>query len=241
MAETRTIGIYLYDVVEVLDFAGPWEVFSTASRVKLRLHPGSPEPFAVLTVAASKRAVRARGGLHILPHFDLASCPPLDVLIVPGGIVDVELQREEIIAWIARTATGAEITASVCTGAFLLGRAGLLRGRAATTHWEDASDLQAMFPDTEVRAGARWVDEGDVVTSAGISAGIDMSLHLVSRLAGEDLALRTARQMEYDWQHSDARSLPRPEDLRNADFSEDEVAADVEAAIAEVRAAPARQ
>jgi transcriptional regulator GlxA family with amidase domain len=241
MAETRAIGIYLYDDVEVLDFAGPFEVFSTASRVALRLQPGIPQPFEVFTVADLRRTVRARGGLQVRPHFDFSNHPPLAVLIVPGGIVDVELQREEIIAWIARTAAGAEITASVCTGAFLLGRAGLLRGRAATTHWEDASDLQAMFPDTEVRAGARWVDEGDVVTSAGISAGIDMSLHLVARLEGEELAVRTARQMEYDWQHSDARSLPGPDDLQNADFSDDEVAADVEAAIAEVRAASAKR
>jgi transcriptional regulator GlxA family with amidase domain len=198
-ALTHTVGIYLYDDVEVLDFAGPFEVFSTASRVRLRLHPDLPKPFEVLTIADSIRMISARGGLRLRPQYDISNAPPLDVLIVPGGIVDAGLGREEVIAWIAHTASTASITASVCTGAFLLGKAGLLRGRAATTHWEDAADLQAMFPEAEVHTGARWVDEGQVVTSAGISAGIDMSLHLVARLEGEELAVRTARQMEYDW------------------------------------------
>ena len=200
MAETRTIGIYLYDNVEVLDYSGPFEVFSTASRVKLRLRPDSPEPFTVITVAATKRPVRARGDLQTLPHCDLANCPHLDVLIVPGGIVDGELARDEVIAWIARTAARASITASVCTGAFLLGKAGLLRGRTATTHWQDLANLHASFPGTEIAPGSRWVDEGPIVTAAGVCAGIDMSLHLVARLEGEELAMRTARQMEYDWQ-----------------------------------------
>jgi transcriptional regulator GlxA family with amidase domain len=238
---THTVGIYLYNDVEVLDFAGPWEVFSTASRVASRLQPGIPQPFGVLTVADSMRMVRARGGLQIRPHFDFSNHPHLDVLIVPGGIVDAELEREAVIAWIARTASAASITASVCTGAFLLGKAGLLRGRAATTHWEDVADLRALFPNTEVRPGARWVDEGAVVTSAGISAGIDMSLHLVARLEGEELSVRTARQMEYDGQRPNVLPSTEAGDLRNVDFSDDEVAADVEAAVAEVRAASAKR
>jgi transcriptional regulator GlxA family with amidase domain len=205
--------MYLYDDAEVLDFAGPWEVFSTASRVRSRLQPDAPRPFEVLTIASSMRMVRARGGLELGPHFDISSHPHLDVLVVAGGIVDAELEHEAVIAWITRTASSATITASVCTGAFLLGRAGLLRGKAATTHWEDVAGLQAMFPDTRVQHGARWVDEGDVVTSAGISAGIDMSLHLVARLEGEELAIRTARQMEYDWQRPDVRFLGEAGDL----------------------------
>jgi transcriptional regulator GlxA family with amidase domain len=108
-----------------------------------------------------------------------------------------------------------------------------------TTHWEDAADLASMFPDAHVQPGARWADEGEVVTSAGISAGIDMSLHLVARLEGEDLALRTARQMEYDWRRPHVLPSAEAGDLRNAEFSDEEVAADVEAAIAEVRAASA--
>jgi transcriptional regulator GlxA family with amidase domain len=110
------------------------------------------------------------------------------------------LERDNIIKWIAQTAAGTELTASVCTGAFLLAKAGLLHGRTVTTHWEDIADFRRMFPGIAVRENTRWVDEGKIVTSAGISAGIDMALHLVTRLEGEELALRTARQMDYDWQ-----------------------------------------
>jgi len=197
-----TVGIYLFDNVEVLDFAGPFEVFSTALRVKSILQPDAPKSFEVFTVAESMRTVKARGGLAVQPHFDITNHPAIDILIIPGGIVTAELQHETVIDWIMRTANASMITASVCTGAFLLGKAGLLRGRSATTHWEDISDLRAMFPDIQILTGIRWVDTGRVVTSAGITAGIDMSLHLVERLEGEKLAVRTARQMEFDWQRS---------------------------------------
>lgn len=196
---TRSVGIYLFDDVEVLDFAGPFEVFCTASRVKSRLRPDSAPPFEVFTVADSLRPVTARGGLRVHPHFGLGNHPAIDVLIVPGGVVTSELQREAVVDWIARVAGATTVTASVCTGAFLLGRAGLLHGKRATTHWEDIADLRAMFPDVHVQAEARWVHDGQVVTSAGISAGIDVSLYLVAQLEGEELAIRTARQMEYDW------------------------------------------
>lgn len=202
---TRTVGIYLFDDIEVLDFAGPFEVFSTASRVKLRLEPDAQKPFEVFTIADTIRAISARGGLIVQPRFDITTHPRVDVLIIPGGIVTAEIKRQVIIDWIARTASTAAITASICTGAFLLGRAGLLGGKDATTHWEDIADLRSMFPDIHVQAGTRWVDTGQVVTSAGISAGIDMSLHLVARLEGEDLAIRTARQMEFEWQNPYAK------------------------------------
>jgi transcriptional regulator GlxA family with amidase domain len=106
------------------------------------------------------------------------------------------------MAWIASTAARAEVTASVCTGAFLIARAGLLRGKTVTTHWEDVADFRALFPDIVVRDDRRWVDNGNFVTSAGISAGLDMSLHLVARLEGEDLAMKTSCQMDYNWQRS---------------------------------------
>lgn len=185
--------------VEVLDFAGPFEVFSTASRVKSRLKPGTPKPFEVVTISARLRPLRARGGLLVQPHFDFADHPALDILVVPGGDVNSELKRAGVTDWIARTAPGTRVTASVCTGAFLLGKAGLLNGKRATTHWEDVADLRAMFPQVQVETSGRWVDTGQVITSAGISAGIDMSLHIVRRIAGKELAIRTARQMEYEW------------------------------------------
>lgn len=193
---TITVGIYLFPGVEVLDFAGPFEVFTTASRVSRRTRPDQTEPFRALTVARCEDAVLARAGLRVLPDCAFATCPPLDVLIVPGGVVDREMRDPRVIDWIQTQAQHASICASVCTGAFLLAQAGLLGGKTATTHWEDISDLQAQFGDIQVVANTRWVDQGSILTSAGIAAGIDMSLHLVSRLAGHGVAVATARQLE---------------------------------------------
>ncbi|HMW16854.1 MAG TPA: DJ-1/PfpI family protein [Accumulibacter sp.] len=193
---TLSVAVYIFPEVEVLDFAGPFEVFTTASRVFGRRHPGEPAPFTVFTVAQSLQPVRARAGLSVVPDFAIRSCPTPDVLLIPGGVVDQELRDSALIAWVAENARNAVITASVCTGSFILAKAGLLTGRSATTHWEDLADFRAAFPEVIVRDGVRWVDEGSIVSSAGIAAGIDMSLHLVARLAGEDLAQATARQMD---------------------------------------------
>jgi transcriptional regulator GlxA family with amidase domain len=196
---TQTVGIYIFDEVEVLDFAGPYEVFSAASRVHLRKQPHSRGLFDVITIADTMRTVRARGGLQVIPAHDFNDHPSVDVLVIPGGVVSAELERQEVIDWISKCAKAAAYIASVCTGAFLLGAAGLLDGVPVTTHWEDIDDLRAMFPGIEVRAKKIWVDAGKIVMSAGISAGIDMSLHLVERMEGKELAKLTARQMEYKW------------------------------------------
>lgn len=192
------VAIYLFDEVEVLDFAGPFEVFSTASR--LRVREEKPPVFRVFTVADRPRPVRARGGLMVTPEYGLAEHPQVDLLIVPGGFVTDELARPDVIEWIARTAATSRLTAAVCTGAFLLASAGLLNGMRVTTHWEDVDDLRRDFPSLRVETGMRWIDEGKIVTSAGISAGIDMSLHLVRRLTDGELATRTARQMDFAWE-----------------------------------------
>lgn len=170
--------------------------------MKQRIDAAASKPFEVFTVAERLRPVWARGGLVVQPAFDFSNHPSIDLLIVPGGLVTAELAHPSVIDWIARTAAKAQLTASVCTGAFLLGKAGLLHGKTITTHWEDIEDFRAMFPDIPVRGDRRWIDEGNIVTSAGISAGLDMSLHLVARLEGEELAMRTARQMDYDWRRS---------------------------------------
>lgn len=196
---TTSIAIYLFPDAEVLDFAGPYEVFTTASRVFMRENPSRLEPFTVFTVAREAGTVKARAGLVVQPDYTFANHPPIDVLLIAGGVVTAELDTPEVIAWVAATSARAALTASVCTGAFLLAEAGLLDGLSATTHWEDIADLQAGYPMISVVADQRWVDEGSIVTSAGISAGIDMSLHLVERLAGRELALLTARQMDFDW------------------------------------------
>lgn len=196
---TDLIAIFLFDRMEVLDFAGPFAVFSTAARLKARQQPDAPGLFEVVTVAERMNTIRARGGLIIQPHFTIASHPGTDLLVIPGGNVAAELDKPNVIEWIADSARTARITAAVCTGAFLLAKAGLLDGREATTHWEDVQDLQVSFPAVRVVKGHRWVDTGNIVTSAGISSGMDMSLHLVERLAGEELAVQTARQLDYDW------------------------------------------
>ena len=199
------IGIFLYSEVEVLDFAGPFEVFSTASRVNARLAPESQNCFSVFTVAEKQKTMTTRGGLKIIPNYSISRHPEINVLIIPGGIITEELAKDPIVAWFVNTSDSADLMASVCTGAFLLAKAGLLSGKRATTHWEDIDDLTSMFPDIRVIRNVRWVDEGAIVTAAGISAGIDMSLHLVSRLAGKELAALTARQMEFDWTHNPLR------------------------------------
>lgn len=196
-----TVGILVFDDVEILDFSGPYEVFSTASRVHGRTNGNgmSTNLFQCFLVAPSMRPVRTRGGMTVLPDCVLLPSSEIDVLLVPGGDVSAILNDDAVIEWIAEQSFGTMITASVCTGAFLLAKAGLLNGLNATTHWEDQDDLQAGFPTLTVQRDVAWVDCGKVVTSGGISAGVDMSLHLVERLAGRSLATATAKQMEYRW------------------------------------------
>ncbi|MDB5932589.1 MAG: ThiJ/PfpI [Polaromonas sp.] len=193
------VAILVFDAVEALDFAGPYEVFTTASRVHGRSHPGEAALFEVRCVARTLAPVQARAGLRVLPDSSFADSPPCNLLVVPGGVVDAAMDCPQTLNWIARTAARAQITASVCTGAFLLAASGVLTTETATTHWEDIADLRSRFPALAVQEGPRWIDAGRLVTSAGISAGIDMCLHLVARLAGPALAARTARQMDYPW------------------------------------------
>jgi transcriptional regulator GlxA family with amidase domain len=205
---TLRVRILAFDGVEALDFAGPFEVFTTASRVSRRIQPDAPAPFEVASVALASdgRPVQARAGLRLLSDHDIATHPQADLLIVPGGVVDAPMASPATLRWIADCAAGAQLVASVCTGIFLLAKSGVVTREAVTTHWEDIADLRAQFPALEVREGPRWVDSGRIVSSAGISAGIDMSLYLVERLAGLALAERTARQMDYAW----TRNPPNP-------------------------------
>ena len=194
------VGILVFDEVELLDMAGPYEVFTTAARVLARsLPPGTPPHFAVCTLARQPGPVRARAGLQLVPDHTLADHPPLACAIVPGGVVDAELGQADLMAWITAQARSAQVLASVCTGALLLAQTGVLDGLHATTHWEDLDALRALRPAVHVQDGVRWVDQGRIVSSAGIAAGIDMSLHLVQRLHSRELALRTARQMDVNW------------------------------------------
>lgn len=190
----HTVAIVLFDEVEVLDFCGPFEVFSVASRQT------EPPALGVFTVAEKPVPVVARNGLSVNPHHAWTDCPEIDVLVVPGGIgTRKEIENEPLIDWIRRTADDAELVLSVCTGALLLAKAGLLDGRDATTHHGAFDLLREIAPTATVHESRRFVDNGKVVTSAGIAAGIDASLHVVARLLGQHLAEATARHMEYVW------------------------------------------
>lgn len=202
--ERARVGILVFPQVEVLDFCGPFEVFSVV-RVDEARRREDPSPFDVRLVAWDAAPVTAAGGLRVVPDVTCAACPPLDVLVVPGGWGTREaIHDRPLLDWIAARATAVRTLTAVCTGAMLLGHAGLLRGRRATTHWRSLDWMTESFPDTTVVRDLHVVEDGDVVTSAGISAGIDMALRVVARWHGEAIARATARQMEY----------PYPDDLR---------------------------
>jgi transcriptional regulator GlxA family with amidase domain len=195
------VGILVFPGVEVLDFAGPFEVFSVASRVCKR-DLGVEHLFRVSLIGMNRDNIEARHGMRILPHYGFSDAPEADLLIVPGGLMSQPLACGITQSWVKRVSDSAALTASVCTGAFLLARLGILEGRPVTTHWEDIADFRIQFPHLDVKEQTPFVDTGRVVTSAGISAGIRMSLHLVQRLLGSKMAAATARQMEYDWDPS---------------------------------------
>ncbi|WP_209121228.1 DJ-1/PfpI family protein [Alkalihalobacillus sp. BA299] len=191
----RTVGILLFNDVEVLDFAGPFEVFSIATIPK-----SNDKPFIVKTISENGELVTARNGLNVKPDFSFANHPSLDIVIIPGGYgaEKIEINNPNVIEWIKKQQTKVEFMTSVCTGALLLAKAGILDGRRATTHWMDIDRLEQEFPDVSVQRGVKFVDEGSLITSGGISAGINMSFHLISRLLGKEVAIETARRMEYE-------------------------------------------
>ena len=208
-------GIFLFDQVEVLDFAGPFEVFSLATR---REDNAEVKLFEVITISESGKAITARNGLQVLPGFGFDDHPPLDLLIIPGGpgADEVEIHKPQVLDWIRSQAAQVQMLASVCTGAFLLAEAGLLNGLEATTHWMDTRRLAAAYPEVRVVENQKFVDQGRILTAAGISAGIQLSLHMIGRLHGPGVAQFTARRMEFDSGLDDlSRSLLAFRDARD--------------------------
>lgn len=199
--EDRTplrVAILLFDDVEVLDFAGPFEVFAVA-----RSDQGDPA-FDVATVALRSGPVVARHDLTILPTCTPDTLERVDLLVVPGGLgTRRELHNPAMIHFIRATSASARLTLSVCTGALLLGAAGLLDGLSATTHWAAMNELRALDCGVELHPEARIVDNGELITSAGVSAGIDAALHVVARICGQAAALETARYLQYDWPNAE--------------------------------------
>jgi transcriptional regulator GlxA family with amidase domain len=190
----RNTAILIFDDAEVLDFCGPFEVFSVTNELN------NYELFNVYTVAERKRTIRAKNGLNVRPDYSFRSCPAADILLIPGGSGTRKAMREtRKLSWIKSTAAGSELLLTVCTGSLVLAAAGLLDGLKATTHHEVIPLLRETAPHTEILPAKRFIDNGSVIVSAGISAGIDMCLYVVARLHGEAIADRTARYMEYSW------------------------------------------
>jgi transcriptional regulator GlxA family with amidase domain len=195
----RNVGILIFPDVEILDFCGPFEVFASATLPAQSDDGPEMRLFEVFTIAERSELVACRGGLLVQPNHTLDEHPPLDLVVIPGGYgTRREQENPVILDWIAQQRRTGALTTSVCSGAFLLGAAGLLDGLRATTHWTTIDGLRAHLPTTNVLADARVVDEGEIITSAGVSAGIDMALHVVRRLHGDEVARRTARDMEYE-------------------------------------------
>lgn len=188
----KNVAILIFPEVEVLDFAGPFEVFSVTDEL------AGHGTFNVFTVAPSPGSVRARNGLKIVPDFTLENCPAPHVLVVPGGIgTRPLLNQPALLEWVRNRARHAELVMSVCTGALVLAKAGLLDGLTITTHHEQLAQLAEMVPSAKVDSSRRFHDNGKILTAAGIAAGLDCSFHAIGRLLGEAAAERTAAYMEY--------------------------------------------
>lgn len=202
----RKVGILIFDEVEVLDFCGPFEVFSVA-RLDEDRRREELSPYEVVLVAETESVV-ATGGLKVMPDHTLEGCPPLDVLVVPGGWgTRRQMHNHGLVAWIAERGQKVGTLTSVCTGSLLLGKAGLLEGKRATTHWKALDLMRELFPAVTVVEDQHVVEEADLLTSAGISAGIDMALRVVARHHGEDVARTTARYMEYRYSEDNQRRV----------------------------------
>ena len=194
MNRKRNVAIYVYDNAEVLDFAGPFEVFSVTAELN------NDELFRVYVVAEEERLITAVNGLLIMPHYTIHNCPPPDILVLAGGIGSrQQMQNANVLVWVQRVAQSGEIVMSVCSGALILGKAGLLDNLPATTHHEVFDVLAQAVPTATLRPDDRFVDNGRIITTGGITAGIDGSFHVVQRLYGTAVAEKTAQYMEYDW------------------------------------------
>jgi len=205
--DKKRVGILVFPNVEVLDFCGPFEVFSV-TRLSEEARREEPSPFEVLLVAERMDTVVATGGLKVVPDVTIDTCPPLDILVVPGGWgTRTEAHNQRLIDWIGERGRSVETLTSVCTGSMLLGQAKLLDGRRATTHWRSLSRMREAFPSVTVEEKLHVVEDGHVVTSAGISAGIDMALRIVIRYFGEAVGRATARNMEYPFPDDNSRRV----------------------------------
>ena len=195
---TRRVAILLFDGFDLIDVGGPYEVFLTGSRLAER--DGFPPQYELVLVSSGGADAVAFGGMTLTALHDPADVGQVDIAIVPGTVDVAAAVADPVLAsTVEGLLNSSRVTASVCTGAFLLAEAGVLEGKRATTHWEDVDDLARTGKVAEARSGVRWVDEGDVVTSGGLASGMHMALHLVARDFGVEHAVRTARQLDLPW------------------------------------------
>ena len=199
------VGILIFDDVEILDVAGPFEVFAvTRLNDEQRLQQSSP--FKVYLISETNKQITAIGGLRLTPDVTISECPELDLLVVPGGWgTRKESKNKILVKWIGNQFTNNRLIASICTGSSLLGKAGLLDGRDATTHWRAFDFLQESAPKARILKNVRFTLTEPIFTSAGVSAGIDLALRIVSHVFGTEVGQATARQMEYPYPNSDQR------------------------------------
>jgi transcriptional regulator GlxA family with amidase domain len=189
----QTIGIYLFPDVEELDAVGPWEVLAAWTKY------WPDDGWQVVTFSRDGGEVRCAKGLTVRPQHDWTSVPPLDVLVYPGGQGTRPLLKDDDqLDWVRKQQRAGTLLTSVCTGSLVYAAAGVLHDRPATTHWSSLDLLGQLDPTIEVRGDDRWVDSGEVITASGVSAGIDMALHLVRRLAGEERAREVRHYIQYD-------------------------------------------
>ena len=199
----KNVAIFVYEGMEILDFSGPGEVFAAARP--------SDGAFKVYTVAATKDPILSQGFVKIQPEYTLADCPKPDIIVLPGGNARASRENPEVISWLKTQATDLDAFVTVCTGVFILEKTGLLEGKKATTWYGAIDRFREGAPKTEELENVRWVDNGQIVTTAGVSAGIDGALHVVEKLFGRETALATAKYMEYDkWKPEDGVVVERP-------------------------------
>jgi transcriptional regulator GlxA family with amidase domain len=186
----KNVAIFIYDGVELLDFSGPGEVFAAA------MVPNGA--FNVYTVAVSRDQLTSQGFLQITPDYTIDDCPVPDIIVLPGGNVGASMNDKRVVAWVNDHASHADALMSVCNGVHILERTGMLAHKKATTHYSAVASLRTNSPTTEVLENVRWVDNGQVITTAGVSAGIDGALRVVERMYGLEAAEHTAHYMMYD-------------------------------------------
>jgi transcriptional regulator GlxA family with amidase domain len=192
-SEKKKVAILIYDGIYLMDFCGPLEIFNDAM-----LNDTTPA-FEVYTVAPFDAGIKAHTNSVIIPNYSFNNCPLPDILIIPGGNINLSKNNKKIGDWIKETSATSEITMSVCTGAFILADLGLLDGLNATTWYGATTRLQNLYPKINVQTGIRYTDNGKIITTAGVSAGIDGALYLVGKLYGKEIAQKTAKYIEYDY------------------------------------------